>query len=485
MYRLFFILLLFTVSLMPRLVSADYLIDDQIFSGTFSGAGNTYADIHFKQNGNNFGGKIFFEDVKIVSSTQLFLGAAQKNCTKQLRWFYINTARGNRIRPLDTDSLIHLKSVDASYNSLSITGWLFICNDAANSVVGYVQHTRNGEQYSLVAGLEYNFFTNIYQPFFAAGGNFLFINTAATWYLWDSYGGIGQIIWSGLNILSACGNAIVESGETCDEWSTNGQIGHCNSTCNGTVAQAPSGWGGWGYYNTLPPKDICPNDKDCSATYYDGLCWTCPSITTTGSISIPLRPSIAVSWDISNSPYSHEINEAYQRAYSIGITTIPTIQKANLTGTLIRKYAAKMISEFAINVLKHTPDNLVICNFNDLSGETFEVIYYAKLACKLGLMWLKYDGTPDTKFSPDGQITRAQFGTILSRLLYGSTYNNTDPNNRYQSHLKALKTAGVMTNITHPTMVELRGRVLVMMMRVNTNTQKNSYLPYNFYTLEK
>ncbi|MEI7563133.1 MAG: hypothetical protein WCJ39_05720 [bacterium] len=38
-------------------------------------------------------------------------------------------------------------------------------------------------------------------------------------------------------------------------------------------------------------------------------------------------------------------------------------------------------------------------------------------------MGLKPDGTPDTVFNPMAVVTRAQFGSALSRLLYGG-YNN-------------------------------------------------------------
>jgi len=58
-----------------------------------------------------------------------------------------------------------------------------------------------------------------------------------------------------------------------------------------------------------------------------------------------------ISGSIVNSLYSTELNNAYLRAYGYDITTMPTIQKANMQGKLLRKDMAKMISNFAINVL--------------------------------------------------------------------------------------------------------------------------------------
>ncbi|MEI8009513.1 MAG: hypothetical protein WCI00_09505 [bacterium] len=48
--------------------------------------------------------------------------------------------------------------------------------------------------------------------------------------------------------------------------------------------------------------------------------------------------------------------QAYNYAYSIGITTISNIQQADLTGTLIRKHLAKMISNFAIKQMNRVPN---------------------------------------------------------------------------------------------------------------------------------
>ncbi|MEI7919994.1 MAG: hypothetical protein WCH65_07755 [bacterium] len=124
-----------------------------------------------------------------------------------------------------------------------------------------------------------------------------------------------------------------------------------------------------------------------------------------------------------------------------------------------------------------------------MTGETQEMKSFAILSCQLGLMGLNEDGTtPKNTFEPNVLVNRAQFGTVLSRLLFGDTYNihpgertllATIKNNiqslissighalgvqniphqellRYSKHLQALKDHDIMRQIDSPMMLELR-----------------------------
>jgi hypothetical protein len=98
-----------------------------------------------------------------------------------------------------------------------------------------------------------------------------------------------------------------------------------------------------------------------------------------------------------------------------------------MDGILIRKHAAKMISNYAMHVLGRVPDVSKVCLFSDMQSESSEMQHYAVLACQLGIMGLEADGiTPATVFNPNRPLDKAQFGTMLSRLLYGSRYDNND-----------------------------------------------------------
>ncbi|MBQ7074208.1 hypothetical protein IJM86_03995 [bacterium] len=61
------------------------------------------------------------------------------------------------------------------------------------------------------------------------------------------------------------------------------------------------------------------------------------------------------------------MNNAYIFAYKNGITTMETIEKADMYGNLTRVALAKMISNYAIEVLKLQPDTSKECKFKDVS----------------------------------------------------------------------------------------------------------------------
>ena len=70
------------------------------------------------------------------------------------------------------------------------------------------------------------------------------------------------------------------------------------------------------------------------------------------------------------------------------------------------------------------------------------------------IMGINANGTPLRYFNPLGQVSRAEFSTVLSRVLYGSKYNKTGSRYR-EKHIKALENSGILTN-TDPNIQELR-----------------------------
>jgi putative hemolysin len=67
------------------------------------------------------------------------------------------------------------------------------------------------------------------------------------------------------------------------------------------------------------------------------------------------------------------------------------------------------------------------------------------------------------EFNPNGLVTRAEYATVFSRVLFWSKYNQSEwP--YYEKHIAALKEAGILTK-DDPTADEYRGWVMLMMYR--------------------
>ena len=132
------------------------------------------------------------------------------------------------------------------------------------------------------------------------------------------------------------------------------------------------------------------------------------------------------------------------------------IDKANMNWPLTRIAMAKMLSNYAINVLWKKPVNVIVPNFPDVSVQLNENYGWAvTLAYQLWLMgiWIE-------KFRPYDEVTRAEFWTALSRMLFG--LNDGSP--YYSTHLAKLKKENIITN-NNPELKELRWYVMLMLMR--------------------
>ncbi len=238
-----------------------------------------------------------------------------------------------------------------------------------------------------------------------------------------------------------------------------------------TFTPPPSWWGGWGgggggWWWAIP---TCTSSQlMCVQWIYQIIAWAvCSSsqvwfpcgTVATGLVATGVVNTWTVKWWIkytSSSPAT-ELLDAYAYAYSIGITTQSTFAQADMQGSLLRMHMAKMMVNYDLKVLHLTLDTGLVCAFQDTHTIPREMQQYAILACQLHLMGV---GTSD--FYPNDTVTRAQFGTVLSRSLYGDTYNTWSP--YYVDHLNALKINGILT-VIDPTLKELRGYVMLMLMR--------------------
>ena len=159
-----------------------------------------------------------------------------------------------------------------------------------------------------------------------------------------------------------------------------------------------------------------------------------------------------------------ELGKAYEWAYANGITTKDTYEAANMTAPITRAEMAKMLSNYAKKFQEKTPDTSATCNFNDTASVGGDLAVAIVESCQLGIM-----GQGINAFRPYDTITRAEFGTALSRVLWDKTYEGGTP--YYAGHLNALKAAGIMTVIANAeSMKEVRGYVMLMLMRSENET---------------
>ena len=149
--------------------------------------------------------------------------------------------------------------------------------------------------------------------------------------------------------------------------------------------------------------------------------------------------------------------KAYVRSLNNSITTQQSVKQANIAWKITREEMAKMITNYAINILWKTPDTSKTCLFID-SNINPDLVQYVTKSCQLWLM-----GQWVTSFRPKDNVTRAEFWTVLSRALWWS--QNEWWVTYYQNHLKTLKAEWIMNNISSPMDKEVRGYVMLMMMR--------------------
>lgn len=80
-----------------------------------------FADVNYFAAGNNFAGSFFWlPTVQVLPSISVTLGSDTRYCTKKLRGLYYNNAWGNRLWPIDQQTLTGLISLDASYADMTI-----------------------------------------------------------------------------------------------------------------------------------------------------------------------------------------------------------------------------------------------------------------------------------------------------------------------------------------------------------------------------
>ena len=180
--------------------------------------------------------------------------------------------------------------------------------------------------------------------------------------------------------------------------------------------------------------------------------------------------------DTTKEKYGEEQVAAYEWALEKWITTINDIEKARLTDGLTRAELAKMMSQYMTKVLWKTPAETEKVEYADVNESLWDLADFIQTAYAYKIMGINADETPLKNFNPNGKVTRAEYATVFSRVLFGDKYNKSEWN-YYEDHLNALKDSGILTNTT-PTIQEVRGWVMLMMYRsTNAKTETTDEEP--------
>ena len=211
-----------------------------------------------------------------------------------------------------------------------------------------------------------------------------------------------------------------------------------------------SWWGGWSSKPDTPKEEEKSIETSEKPSQNESQHWSSPDIQNYDQ-------------DTQDSTYSVEYQEAYKFARENGITSKLTIESAQMNWKLTRIAMAKMLSQYAINVLWKTLDTSKTIKFNDVTDKrNRDYDNWVTLAYQLWIMW---QNMKDNNFRPDDEVSRAEFATALSRLLYSISdgeYKNTSK--YYIHHMEKLKKEWIITK-DDPRMKEKRWYVMIMLMR--------------------
>lgn len=186
---------------------------------------------------------------------------------------------------------------------------------------------------------------------------------------------------------------------------------------------------------------------------------------------LPEQTKKVYSWevDIPNcliqySQFASEQNDAYLWACQQNITTMRTIQEARLDQPLTRAELAKIMSVYAMKEYHLKPLITGAANYKDVNTDLGDLADYIQIAYQLQIMGINADGTPMQAFEPHKLVSRAEFATVLSRVIWGNKHNIAG-DDRYSAHLQALKKYEIITSDVPANWWELRGRALLMLHR--------------------
>ena len=446
--------------------------NDSVFRTALGNLVSTPADLVY-----DFDNRVAGSRVNAPSTVSKY--AEVRNSNSELIWYFLLTSDGNYLyAPLYqatsflTTNGTTLKTVLSGENTLRFTGTKEVLNKQLPSIAN-LEDKRLVQAFlttGTLAGSQLHTLEGEKILFFDLGTGTLVLMSGSSIFQWAFTGGIAGTPSYDSSTLKPTWiplGSVVAYNEVRKNWNLVGYTLKNQSNQRfyavKRVVYSSSG-GGWGYW-IAPQPVVNTSTGDKQEEKKEEKKPEQPQE------KLPEQTKEIYSWEVDTpncsihySQFASEQNDAYLWACQHNITTMRTIQEARLDQPLTRAELAKIMSVYAMKEYHLKPLITGAVNYKDVNTDLGDLADYIQLAYQLQIMGINADGTPMQAFEPHKLVSRAEFATVLSRVIWGSKHNISG-DDRYSAHLQALKKYRVITSDVPANWWELRGRALLMLHR--------------------
>ena len=213
-----------------------------------------------------------------------------------------------------------------------------------------------------------------------------------------------------------------------------------------------------------PEKDSKPEFIDGKTLYPDTVLFN-PTIINGKCYT--RRPYIGIK-DSKTIITDEEFKKAMSFLRSYEMTMFDSVDDYDPYRNLSREEAAKIFSNFAINVLCRKPNLNLKVNYSDVEDANPTLKPYITLAYQLGVM--KGSGMGDGNFRPFDKITKAEVNAVLIRMILKSYLDESRSENKtwYDEYNKVATNLGIINQGAGAQPVS-RNNVALMLFRAYKN----------------
>lgn len=386
----------------------------------------SYNTISYSYAWNQNHGIILYGSSTIVSEPITIQGQTII-CKKQINWLYYSNARWLRLLPLDQTSLISLQLQSASYSWLSLQWGLYTdCDWVGDThyVYGQVSYSRSGASSDgIIMWLAINTSSgSLIDPIVRANNMYYSDLWWLSGLLYDSVGWVGVIVWvyPPVTVVSSAPTGWGGWWWPSPQLSSNPTSNSSNPTSTNDASNEQYHWSAWvSWDNSLsasqPTDQVLISSGQINETIIDWLCYT--------------RDTQVSIIDSSTRPASSEFKQALIFLKSFDMTKYSSVDQYHPEQLLTREQTAKIVSNFAMNVLCRNPDLALKPSFNDIENADPSLKPYIVMAYQLWLMkWSK------SSFRPFDPITKAELNAILIRLILNKYLPENTTQHRYDNY---------------------------------------------------